>query len=45
MCSMVVCILDGVQVPYNRLFLKIRNCHSNIRSAILNGATMLAIVW
>ena len=30
---------------WNRLFPKIRNCHSNICSAILNGATMLAIVW
>ena len=28
----------------DRLFPKIRNCHSNICSAILNGATMLAVV-
>ena len=29
----------------NRRYAKVSNCHGNIRSAILNGATMYTIAW
>ena len=38
-------LLDGSKLMCNRHFPKVRNCHGNICTAILNGATMLSIVW